>query len=171
MLTINGQARELTIPGVAPPPVDELERILQQAMTKLLAHPAEAVSVGLDVKDDGPTLVLSSVGTRPVTVRLIDDDGRVTLRGSVVLMSEQGEMYGSEVLSPDAVSALMREGVLTAGRAPLAPGASVRIGLPKPGGAPATGPLVLAGGLDLEMESAGVLRPVSVQAKTVPLRR
>ena len=164
-VTVDGRPREVTIPGYAPPPLDEVERRLQEAMVALIASPVQAVSAKLEVEADGGlTLVLSSVGSGAATLRFAADDGRVTAGGTLVVLSATGEMHGTTSLDPAIVSR-----VVPTGTTRLAPGAVLRFLFTKPADVP-KGRATVSGGIEVDLESGGQFRRVTVQAAPVSYR-
>ena len=156
---------ELMIPGYAEAPLDEVERLLQEVMVALVSTPASTIRVQVDVADDGPGLVLSSAGASPARVRLVDGDGRVTARGTVVVLGADGSMYGTSSLDPATVTTAAPAGVLD-----LAPGDRLRFPVAPPDEVP-KGRVLLSGGLELDLEHDGTFRRISAQALQVPFGR
>jgi hypothetical protein len=171
-VTVDGRSRDFTIPGVAPAPLDAVEKVLQEAMVELVSSPAETVSAAVDTSDAaGLTAVLTSSGTRAVTVRLATENGQAVLRGSVLLLSKSGESYGAAAVPPDTATSLVSSGAVSKGAASLAPGASLRIPIPTPATDDVPANVLVLATLEFEVEHDGRIRPVSVQAPPMALAR
>lgn len=136
---------EVAIPGYAPAPLDEVEALLQQAITSLLEHPVEAVQLSID--RDG-AFVLTAVGTRPVELGSL-----ATMRGTCVVRDARGAVLQAAPIPPPADGS---------GHV-LGPGESLRI----PVDVPAAG--TLSGGVEIDAVIGG--RPCRLLLQAAPVTR
>jgi hypothetical protein len=182
-IAVDGRTAELGLTGTASDAeLDGFERLLHGLALALTSQPTRAVEASLALGSVGgqiaATIELRSIGTRPISVLLVDPsqpgmtlhaqvalDGKVALPGGASVPMPLG---GVE-LAPDAVQALVQDGALPGGIAELSPGAVYRIELP-PLAVPQTAlPVVATGALVFWQPDGQARRTLTVLTPETPL--
>jgi hypothetical protein len=163
--------------------IDGFERLLQDLALTLTGQPTRAAEASLDLSEiDGriaATIELRSIGSRPLTVLLVDPDvpgmtlrARVELAETMVLPSgaTMPIALGNAVLPLETVQELAQAGDLPRGIVDLPPGARYRFALP-PLDAPRTdAPVNATGTLQFWFPEGQARRAATLVTPETPLR-